>query len=445
MLPLVITGSLLVVIDITIVTVGLPGIQAELGGSLANVQWVIVAYTVTMGAVTQVVGTLSDRLSRRTVYLVGIALFTGSSLACGLAPNVVLLDLARGVQGIGGAILMANSLPLIAGAYEGQRRNMAIATWSTAATAAGLIAPVLGGALIEVFSWRAMFLVNVPVGVLAFALAAAKLPAPPPKEGARPALDWAGTALLITALGLANFALLRGENSTVQFGLAAILFTAFVLIQRRAAAPTLDLSLFRVRAFTGAALAVFMSRALTIGGTVYLVQYFQASLHLTPTASGLMLVPGALAQMGAGMLAGKLQARLAPGPIIAAGYVCKAVAAAWLAVAISPSANPWGLAVPLLLWGFGGGLAGAPVMSVAMNVVAQEQTGMVSGAVTTLAAIGAGVGTATLGVLYKNPVDAQGAADGASAVLFASSALAVATTAVVVVLIRSAELTRAIK
>ncbi|ALG14643.1 arabinose transporter permease [Kibdelosporangium phytohabitans] len=445
MLALVTAGSLLVVIDIVIVTVGLPQIQRDLGGSLAGVQWVIVAYTVTMGAVTQVTGTLSDRLGRRTVYLTGIVLFTASSLACGLAPGVVFLDVARGLQGIGGAILMANSLPLISHEFEGQRRNMAIATWTTAATAAGLIAPVLGGVLVDVTSWRAMFLVNVPVGVVAFVLAYAKLPAPPRSGAERQPIDWAGAVLLIASLGLLTFALLRGGDqgwgsapTIVQLGLAVLLFVVFLGIQKRAQAPTLELSLFRVPAFTGAVSAVLMSRVLTIGGTVYFVQYFQGALHFTATGTGLMLVPGAVAQMGAGMLAGKLQARFPPGPIVALGYACKGVAATWLGFAMSPTAGVVTLAVPLLIWGFGGGIAGAPVMSVAMGVVDKQHAGMVGGTVTTLAAIGGGIGTAVLGVLYT--AHAQGTtedavASGASAVLFASAALAVVTLALVLVLI----------
>ena len=459
-LRLVIVGSVLVVIDIVIVTVGLPDIQADLGGSPAGVQWVIIAYTLTMGAVTQVVGTLSDRLGRRNVYLVGVGLFTASSLACGLAPTIVFLDVARGLQGIGGAVLMANSLPLIAHAFEGQRRNMAIATWGTAATAAGLVAPVLGGVLIDTLTWRAMFFVNVPIGVVAFVLAATKLPSPRPDQ-ARSPIDWMGTGLLIVSLGLATFTLLRGEDqgwgtprTLIQFGLAATTFALFVLVQRRAAAPTLDLSLFRRPAFTGAVLAVFMSRVLTIGGTVYLVQYFQGSLHLTPTQSGLMLMPGAMAQMGAGMLGGRLQDRFAPGPIIATGYTAKAVAAAWLGVALSPSALPWTLAIPLLVWGFGGGLAGAPVMSVAMNVD-KRRTGMVGGTITSLASIGGGVGTAVLGALYNAQTRAVLAGDearpgvqavavldravagGASAVLLASAVLALITATITLALINS--------
>ncbi|WP_020672732.1 MFS transporter [Amycolatopsis nigrescens] len=446
-LALVIAGSVLVVIDMTIVSVGLPSVRADLGGTPADLQWVVIAYLVSMGAVTQVAGSLSDRLGRRRVYLAGIVLFTLSSLACGLAPNLPLLDVARAVQGIGGAVLMANGMPLIAQQYQGQRRNMAIAAWSTAGTAAGLIAPVFGGLLIEGLSWRAMFLLNVPVGVLAFALASANLPRDTDKDSGKPGIDWAGAGLLICSLGLGTFAMLRGEDqgwgsatTLIQFAVAAALLLVFLRVESKAATPTLDLALFRVPAFTGAALAIFMSRMLTIGGTVYFIQYFQESLGLTPTQSGFLLVPVSVAHMATGMLGGWLQSRLPSGYVIALGYGCRAIGAAWLGLAFTATAEPWLLAVPLLLWGAGGGIAGAPVMSVAVGAVDDRHAGMVSGTVTSLASIGAGVGTAALGVLYQRlagtPGTAESIADGASAVLYCSAALSVLIVAVVLVLIK---------
>lgn len=413
MLALVITGSALVVIDITVVVIGLPQIQADLGGSLASIQWVIVAYTVTMGAVTQVVGTLSDRLGRRRIYLAGICLFTAASAACGLAPTVVLLDLARVLQGIGGAILMSNALPILSDAYEGQRRNMAIAKWGTAAAAAGVAAPLLGGVLVDLLSWRAVFLVNVPFGVAALVVGLAVLPADSRAQGKRGSIDWTGTILLIASLVLGNFALIRGEEqgwgsaqTLIQFGLAAVLLAAFLAVEVRVPAPTLDPGLFRKPAFTGTAFAVFMSRVLTIGGTVYFVQYFHNALHLTPTQSGLLLAPAIIAQVGAGLLGGRLLGKFPAGSVIAAGYACKAIGGAWLGLAFTPEIQPWLLAFPLLVWGTGGGIAGVPVMAVAMNVTDRQRSGMVAGTITSLASIGAGVGTAVLGVLYKARVAA---------------------------------------
>ncbi|MER5627907.1 MFS transporter [Streptosporangium sp. NPDC002544] len=410
-LSLVIAGTALVVIDMTIVTIALPAIQADLGGTLAGVQWVIIGYMITMGAVTQVAGSLSDRIGRRRIYLLGIALFTAASLVCGAAPTTTLLDLARAVQGIGGAILMVNALPLLSQHLEGERRNMAISTWGSAATAAGLIAPLLGGVLVDTLSWRAIFLINIPIGVAAFVICLRTLPADVSSRVAHGRIDWAGTALLIVSLALANLALLRGEDqgwgsaaTLAQLTVAAVLLAAFLLLQSRVGAPTLDLALFRRPAFTGAALAVFISRVLTIGGTVYFVQYFQGSLHLNPTQSGLLLTPVFLAQMAAGMLGGKLLSRFPSGHVIAGGYACKAVGATLLALAFTPTISPWLLTVPLLIWGIGGGIAGAPVMAVAMNVTDKERAGMVAGTITSLASIGAGIGTAVLGAVYTTRI-----------------------------------------
>ncbi|MDP9843450.1 MFS transporter [Streptosporangium lutulentum] len=419
-LGLVIAGTALVVIDMTIVTIGLPEIQAELGGTLAGVQWVIVGYMITMGAVTQVAGSLSDRMGRRRIYLLGIVVFTIASIACGVAPNTVLLDLARALQGIGGAILMVNALPLLSHQFEGERRNMAISTWGTAATAASLAAPLLGGVLVDALSWRAIFLINVPIGVAALLIGLRTLPADAPAGHERGRTDWAGAVLLITALALATFALLRGEQqgwgsatTLAQFTVAVILFIVFLRLESRADASILDVKLFRKPAFTGAALAVFMSRVLTIGGTVYFVQYFQGSLHLSPTQSGLLLMPVFLAQMAAGMLGGKLLSRFPSGYVIATGYACKAVGAALLALAFTPTIQPWLLTLPLLIWGIGGGIAGAPVMAVAMNVTDKDRAGMVAGTITSLASIGAGIGTAVLGLVYQTRIAGALATDSA--------------------------------
>ena len=407
LLALVVAGTALVVIDITIVTIGLPEIQADLGGVLADVQWVIIAYTVTMGAVTQAVGSLSDQVGRRRLYLVGAALFTLSSLGCGLAPNVLLLDAGRVLQGIGGAILMTSALPLLSHAFEGQRRTMAITTWGTASTAAALVAPLLGGVLVDALGWRSIFLINVPIGIAVVLIGLRVLPADPERGDERTSIDWTGIALLVVSLGLANYAFLQGEQqgwasalTIIQFAVAIALLAVFVVIEARVSVPTLDPRLFRRPAFVGAALAVLMSRVLTVGGTVYVVQYAQSSLHLTSSETGLLLTPAFVAQIVAGMLAGKMLAKLPAGRVIASGYVFKLAGGLWLGLMLTPSTAAWTLAFPLLLWGTGGGIAGAPVMAVAMNVTDKERAGMVAGTITSLASIGAGLGTAVLGAVY---------------------------------------------
>jgi EmrB/QacA subfamily drug resistance transporter len=453
-LALVIAGTALVVIDITVVAIGLPDIQTSLGGTLADIQWVIIAYTVTMGAVTQAVGTLSDRVGRRRLYLVGVVLFTMASLACGIAPNVVALDAARVVQGLGAAILMTCALPLLSDSFDAQRRTMAITTWGTTSTAAGLVAPLLGGVLVDVLSWRAIFLINVPIGLAVLILALFTLPMDDPTtRTAGPRVDWVGTLLLIGSLATGNFALLRGEVQgwasplTVgQLTLAGVGLAAFVAIELRVPAPTLELRLFRRPAFTGAALAVFMSRMLTVGGVVYVVQYAQISLELTATQTGLLLAPAFIAQIVTGQLGGKLLATLPPGRVIASGYAAKLVGGIWLGFALAPHISPWLLVFPLLIWGIGGGLAGAPVMAVAMNATDKKHAGMASGTIISLASIGAGLGTAVLGAVYQRrlahaaatglPTDEAVAAAGQAA-LFCSAALAAATIVAVLALLNT--------
>ncbi|MEU1387924.1 MULTISPECIES: MFS transporter [unclassified Nonomuraea] len=178
---------------------------------------------------------------------------------------------------------------------------------------------MLGGTLVDTLGWRAIFLINVPIGAVAFVLCLRTLPPDSSASARQGRIDWTGTALLITSLALINLALLRGEDqgwgsaaTLTQLAIAVVLFVAFLLLQSRGGAPTLDVALFRKPAFAGAALAVFVSRVLTIGGTVYFVQYFQWSLHLNPTQSGLLLTPVFLAQMAAGMLGGKLLSRFPP-------------------------------------------------------------------------------------------------------------------------------------
>lgn len=410
-LAVVVLAQALLIIDITIVTVGLPQIQVELGGSLAGIQWVVAGYALTFAALTQPAGSLADRFSRRTVYATGIAIFTVASLLAGLAESVLVLDAMRVLQGVGAALVMGNSLALIAQAYEGQRRNMAIAIFSTVLTVAGVAAPILGGLLITL-SWRWMFLINVPLGVVAFVLAVVCMPAYR-STAERARIDWLGAGLLIVAFGMVNFALLRGQDqgwgsaaTLAQLAVGAAAFALFVLVERRAAAPTVDLTLFRVPTFAAITGLAFVSRLATIGGTVYFVYWFQAVLGLTALQSGLMLLPVFAAQTAAGLGAAKLQSRIGPGRLIATGYVLKGAAALGMALVVAPDASIVALVLALVVWGTGGGIAGTPTMSTAMNVVPKEKAGMASGTVMSMFSFGVGVGTPILGAVFVARIDA---------------------------------------
>ncbi|MEU3055620.1 MFS transporter [Streptomyces griseus] len=430
-LVLVMASTGLVVVDLTIVAIGLPLISADVADG-ASAESVVVTYMVAMGALTQVVGSLSDRWGRRNLFLAGIAVFTLASLGATVAPDLLLLDIARVVQGAGAAAIMVNGIPLLSDRYSGEERNLAIGAWGSFATAAGLLAPVFGGVLAETFGWRAVFAVNLPLGAAAWLLAVRVLPRTPGTGGAV-RTDWLGSLLLMIGLGTATLLMLRpgdtpwSRQDTAVLLTAALALTAFLAVQLRVPAPTLELRMFGRPAFSGAMLAVLLSRVLTIGGSVYLVLYFSDGLGLSPTGAGLLMTPIFLAQIVMGMVGSKLIGNRAPGPVIGAGYALKGVGFAALALLITPDTPWWALLLPLLAWGAGGGIAGAPVMAVAVRVTAPERVGMVAGTVSTLASLGAGVGTAALGAVFAlhGGHGAQAVTDGARAVLGVSAALAV--------------------
>lgn len=412
-LIITVVASALLVIDITIVSVALPEIQSDLGGSLAALQWIIIGYTVTFGAFQQAAGSLSDRLGRRAMFMSGITLFTLSSLACGIAPNAIALDAARCVQGMGAAFVLANAMPLLAQVYDGQSRNMAIAIWGTTLGACGAVAPVIGGLLVDLTDWRYLFLINVPIGVVALFLCRTRLPA----DGERSPLggiDWTGVGLLTLTLGLINFALTRGEDqgwgsaaTLVQLGAGAFLLLAFLLLELRTPAPTLDLGLFKIPTFVAATLIAFFSRFATIGGSVYYILYFQSARGLSPLETGLMMMAIFAPQLGMGLVAGKLQAKYSPSHIIGAGFGVLALGGAAMAWSFDVEHVIWAALPGLLLWGVGGGLAGAPSMSLAVNVVPKERAGMASGAINSLFMFGAGIGAAVFGVLFRSRIADQ--------------------------------------
>ncbi|MET8828097.1 MFS transporter [Streptomyces sp. NPDC004610] len=423
----------LVVVDLTIVAIGLPLIGEDIGGG-ASVESVVVTYMVAMGALTQVAGSLSDRWGRRSLFLAGIAVFTLASLAAALAPDLGWLNAARVVQGCGAAVIMVNGIPLIADRYTGEERNLAIGAWGSCATAAGLLAPTVGGVLVDAFGWRSVFAVNLPLGVAAWVLAARVLPRDAPRNSSAGRPDWAGSLLLILGIGTATLLMLRpgdtpwAAQDTAVLLTSCLALTAFLVLQLRVPLPTLELRLFKRPAFCGAMLAVLLSRVLTIGGSVYLVLYLSDGLDLTPTSAGLLMTPIFVAQMAMGMVGSRLLSHWAPGVVIGSGYLLKGAGFLALALLITPGTPWWALLIPLLAWGAGGGIAGAPVMAVAVQVTEPERVGMVAGTVSTLASLGAGVGTAALGVVFAHydgtGSGSQAVTDGTRAVLTVSATLA---------------------
>src|SRR3954454_22629339 len=255
-------ATFMLLIDITIVNVALPAIAKDLGSSFTDLQWVVDAYALSLAALLLTAGSLSDLFRRRRVFVIGLALFTLSSLLCGLATSPTFLTLARALQGVGGAAMFATSLALLAQAFQGRERGTAFGIWGATIGAAVAIGPLVGGALTEHVSWQSIFLINLPIGIAAIAVTLLKVgESSDPEHGG---IDWPGLVTFSGGLFLLVFALVRGNaegwGSTLILGFligSVVLLTAFVLVEWHREKPMLDLALFKVPAFAGASIAAF--------------------------------------------------------------------------------------------------------------------------------------------------------------------------------------------
>ena len=301
----------MLLLDVTIVNVALPKIQAGLGSSFTDLQWVVDAYALTLAALLLTSGSLADLLGRRRIFAIGLVIFSAASLLCGVAQSPLMLNLSRGVQGIGGAMMFAASLALLGNAYRGRDRGVAFGVWGAVTGAAVSIGPVVGGALTDGLSWRWIFLVNVPIGVVALALTVSKVDESRDPHGAR--LDIPGFVTFTAALGTLVFGLIESSRKGWGSGLvegcliaSVALFAVFFAVERRSSAPMLDLSLFRRRAFNGASIVAFALSGSIFAMLLYLTLYLQNILGLSPLGAGLRLVTLSGAILVTSFVAGRL-------------------------------------------------------------------------------------------------------------------------------------------
>src|SRR5436190_17237588 len=262
-LGVVSVATFMLLLDITVVNTALPAIQQDLGGSFSDLQWVVDAYTLSLAALVLTAGSLADRFGRRRLFAIGLVIFSVASLVAALSPDPTFLNVSRAVQGIGGAIMFAVSLALVAQEFPaGRERGMAMGIYGATIGIAVAIGPLVGGLLTEGLGWESVFLLNVPIGAAAVAITYWKVAESRDPNATR--VDWAGLVSFSTALFMLVLALVRGNDEgwgspliLSMFGGAALLLAAFAVIERRVAEPMLPLSLFRRRAFTGVQLAAF--------------------------------------------------------------------------------------------------------------------------------------------------------------------------------------------
>jgi EmrB/QacA subfamily drug resistance transporter len=413
-------ATFMLLLDITVVNTALPAIQADLGGSFTDLQWVIDAYALSLAALVLTAGSLADRLGRRRVFAIGLGFFAVASLLCALAPDPTFLNVARGLQGIGGAIMFAVSLALVAQEFpSGPERGMAMGIYGGTIGMAVAVGPLVGGLLTDGFGWESVFLINVPIGIAAIAVTYWKLAESRDPNATR--IDWGGLFTFSLGLFALVLALVRGNAEgwgsvpiVSLLAAAAVLLVAFLAIERRVAEPMLPLGFFRRRAFTGVQLAAFAVSGSMFALFLYLTLYLQSFLGFSPVEAGLRYLPITIASFVVAPLSGMALAKVQARYLMSAGLALTGLGLLLMS-GLKLDSEWTALLLGFLISGIGVGLLNPVIGDVALSVVPKEQSGMAAGINDTFRQVGIAVGIAAWGAIFlgAGATETQEAADGA--------------------------------
>jgi EmrB/QacA subfamily drug resistance transporter len=418
-LAVVCLATFMLLLDISVVVVAMPSVRADLGGSFADAQWVLDAYTLAMAGVIMTGAALADRIGRRRVFAAGLAVFTLASGACAAAGEPLALNVARAVQGLGSGFLLATSIPVIAAAYAGPRRARAVGAWAATVGIALATGPLVGGLVTDGLGWRWIFLVNVPLGLAALAVVR---PAIAESFGPRRPLDPLGLGLLTLSLVALVFGTVRAGADgwsapaiVSAFAIGVVALAAFVAFELRASAPTVDLRLLRHGRLAAFVLAAFTLGAGFLGTFVFLSVYQQGGLGASAMEAGLRFLPITAVYAITAAIAGR---RLLAGTdlvsLLAVGMT--AIAAGLLLMLLAGPDTSWTVLLPgFLLAGVGWGIANPAMVEGALSAVAPAAAGMASGMLNFARQAGLAAGVAALGSAFHHAV-AQRLDAGAAAV-----------------------------
>jgi EmrB/QacA subfamily drug resistance transporter len=405
-LAIVSVALFMVTLDNLVVTNALVSIREDLGASLEQLEWTVNAYTLSFAVFLLTAAALGDRLGRRSVFVAGLGVFTLASAAAALAPSTDGLIAARAVQGLGAAVITPLTLTLLSEAFPAERRGLALGIWSGVSGLGVALGPVVGGAVVEGFSWQWIFWLNVPVGLV---LAPVALTMLNQSHGPGRKLDVPGVALASAGLLGVVFGIVRAQalgwtSTTVlaSIGAGTVLLGAFAAWELRSDAPMLPMRFFKNRAFaatSGVSLAMFFG---AFGSIFLLAQFFQVAQGYSPLEAGIRTLPWTAMPIFIAPIAGLLSDRIGSRPLMATGLALQAAALGWLATVTEPDVA-YGLLIPgFVMAGSGMALVFAPAANAVLGAVRPNEAGQASGANNTIREIGGVLGVAVLATVFSD-------------------------------------------
>jgi EmrB/QacA subfamily drug resistance transporter len=400
----------MIMLDNTVVNVALPSIQSDLGIGLTELEWTVNAYALTFAVLMLTGGKLADFFGRRRIFLLGLAIFTASSLACGLATSGEMLISARTVQGIGAALMMPATLSIISATFPPHQRGMAIGIWAGVSAMALAIGPLIGGLITEHVDWSWIFFVNVPIGVLG--LVVGRLVIRESRDtSADQRLDLPGLAASAIGLFALTFALIEANAYGWSdplivglFALSAVALAAFVWLEARQRSPMLDLSLFRSPTFAGANVVALLVTLAMFGVFFFMSLYMQNILGYSATKTGAVFLPMTILIILIAPIAGKSSDRVGSRWLMTAGMSCLAVSLLVFS-RLGLESGFWDIFPGLVVGGFGMALVMTPMTAAVLGSVPVEKSGVGSGVLNTFRQVGGALGIAVMGAIVAAHVD----------------------------------------
>ena len=396
----------LILLDETVVSVALPSITSDLGISQLAAHWVVNAYLLVFAALAAAGGKLADMFGHRQMFLAGIVVFSGASVACGFAPSGSVLIAARALQGVGAAIIFPLSMAMITLIFPREQRGTALGIYGAIGTAFLALGPLVGGLFTDLLSWRWIFWINLPL-VFAIAVVVLRDWSNPPRPGKAPRLDGIGLLFLVTGLGLFVFALMQaqdwGWSDPWTAGLlvaGVLLLVLFAIVELRVPAPLIEVDLFRDAAFCIYSMAIFAAQFTKIAVIIFGAHFLQERLHMSPLVAGLALMVAVIQAPFLAGPSGRLADRFGARPLVRAALVLSTLGLLWTAYAVR--VESYMLMVPgLLVWNLGTIFLFAPPRSALVKAVPEEKHGLVGGIAMSAQLLGGTLGMAVASTVFS--------------------------------------------